>query len=194
MVIESGNDLISKARWRAQLLAARAAVPASVRAAEARALADAVLSIPGDIVCCYVPIGREPGSVALLDAQVAAGRRVLLPVVRDTGPLDWADYRGPDGLRSGPFALREPDGERLGPEALGWADAVFVPALAIDHSGIRLGRGAGHYDRSLPLARPGIPLVAVVRDAEVVDTLPAEPHDVRVTAVLTPGGGLRWLR
>jgi 5-formyltetrahydrofolate cyclo-ligase len=55
---------------------------------------------------------------------------------------------------------------------------------------VRLGRGAGFYDRSLPLAAPTALLVAVVRDDELVDRLPAEPHDVRMTHALTPHGGV----
>jgi 5-formyltetrahydrofolate cyclo-ligase len=55
---------------------------------------------------------------------------------------------------------------------------------------VRLGRGAGFYDRSLPLAARTARLVAVVRDDELVDRLPAEPHDVRMTYALTPNGGL----
>ena len=42
----------------------------------------------------------------------------------------------------------------------------------------------------LPLADPAAKLVAVVRDDELVDTLPAEPHDVRMTHALTPRRGL----
>lgn len=67
---------------------------------------------------------------------------------------------------------------------------MLVPALAVDRSGVRLGRGGGFYDRSLPLCTPRARLVAVVRDDEVLDALPAEPHDVRMTHALTPVGGL----
>jgi 5-formyltetrahydrofolate cyclo-ligase len=70
---------------------------------------------------------------------------------------------------------------------------VLVPALAVDRHGIRLGRGAGWYDRSLPFAGAETPLVAVVRDAELVAELPVDGHDVRMTGVLTPGLGLRAL-
>ena len=70
------------------------------------------------------------------------------------------------------------------------AAVVFVPALAVDRAGTRLGRGAGFYDRTLPLAGPAARLVAVVRDDELVDELPAEPHDVPMTHALTPRGGL----
>ena len=75
----------------------------------------------------------------------------------------------------------------------GLKTVVLVPALAVDRIGVRLGRGAGFYDRSVPLAAPGARLVAVVRDDELVEQLPAEPHDVRMTHALTPSGGLTAL-
>jgi 5-formyltetrahydrofolate cyclo-ligase len=55
---------------------------------------------------------------------------------------------------------------------------------------VRLGRGAGFYDRTLGLANRAARLIAVVRDDELVERLPAEPHDVRMTHALTPGHGL----
>jgi 5-formyltetrahydrofolate cyclo-ligase len=67
---------------------------------------------------------------------------------------------------------------------------VLVPALAVDRRGVRLGRGAGHYDRSLVFASAGAARLAVVRDEELVERLPGEPHDVRMTGALTPGRGV----
>lgn len=186
-----GEDRYSKRAWRARLLAARRLVPSARHAADATALAAAIGSLPGDPVCCYLPVGTEPGSPAMLRAL--AGRRVLLPVVTGPDPLDWAVYEGPASLADGPYGLREPTGTRLGPAAIGQAELILVPALAVDRHGTRLGRGGGHYDRSLPLIEPGTPLVAVVRDDELVATLPAEPHDVRMTAALTPTGGYQPL-
>ncbi|KAA2252161.1 5-formyltetrahydrofolate cyclo-ligase [Solihabitans fulvus] len=192
---EDAERAARKAETRTRLLAARRAVPAPVRAREAAELTRIALGAlgafgvsPGDTVCGYLPVGTEPGSAALLDGLRAAGCRVLLPVVVGAAPLDWAEYTGPDGLRPGPHGLREPSGATLGPSSVGLAALVLVPALAVDRAGVRLGRGGGHYDRSLPLARPDTPLVAVVRSAELVAELPAEPHDVRMTAALTPSG------
>ncbi|HEX5406573.1 MAG TPA: 5-formyltetrahydrofolate cyclo-ligase [Pseudonocardiaceae bacterium] len=190
---DPGEDRYSKREWRARLLAARRLVPPAQRAEEAVALAALVRSIPGDPVCCYLAVGTEPGSLDLLTMLVSQGRRVLLPIVVGAAPLDWAYYDGPSSLVPGPFGLREPSGARLGASAIGLAEAVLVPALAVDEAGHRIGKGGGHYDRSLPLTRPNTPLVAVVRDVEVVPALPAEPHDVLMTAVLTPIGGLRQL-
>ena len=69
----------------------------------------------------------------------------------------------------------------------------MLPALAVDRRGVRLGRGRGFYDRSLPGRNPQSRLVALVRDDELVDELPSEPHDVPMTHVLTPTGGLTTL-
>ena len=182
----SAKDLL-----RRRLLAARRAVPPGVRAAEAAALVSHLHSLPAAaIVCAYVPVGGEPGSLQLLDALLESGARVLLPVVgADAEPLCWADYQ-PGELVRARFGLLEPAGPRLPPAALVDAGLVLVPALAVDRRGARLGRGAGFYDRSLPLRGPGVRLVAVVRDDELLDSLPAEPHDVAMTDALTPGRGL----
>ena len=67
---------------------------------------------------------------------------------------------------------------------------VLVPALAVDRNGVRLGRGRGFYDRSLPNRDRRARLIAVVRDEELVDELPAEPHDVPMTHALTPRRGV----
>jgi 5-formyltetrahydrofolate cyclo-ligase len=193
-----------KAEWRRRLLRARRAVPDEVWAAEAELLVEAVVDAARDAegpVCCYAPIRDEPGSLAMLDALRADGHEVLLPVVpvdrsgraARPEPMSWAPYRGVDALRTGPYGLHQPEGPDWGPAALASAGLVLVPALAVDRRGVRLGRGGGWYDRSLPLARPTVPLVAVVRDEEVVDALPMGPHDVLMTAVITPNLGLRAL-
>ncbi len=190
-MVKPGNEHLSKAEWRSRITAERRSLVSEKRAREAAALAVAAARIPGEVVCAYVPFGTEPGSTQLLDQLLDQGKRVLLPIVpAEPGPLEWAAYEGPRSL--GPGRLRgllEPTGRRLGPDTLGTAELVLIPALAVDDEGVRLGRGAGYYDRSLSFAAPGAALVAVVRDAELVRALPAEPHDVRMTGVLTPDQG-----
>lgn len=185
-----------KAAWRLQLLAARRSISDDVRAEESRALCEhldaAVTS--ANTVCAYVPVGAEPGSMELLDLLLRRAKRVLLPVARTTGddtplPMRWGEYR-PGLLVAGRFGLLEPAEPWLPASALGDADLILVPALAVDRQGVRLGRGRGFYDRALPGRDPRAQLIAVVRDAELVDQLPAEPHDVRVTHALTPGCGV----
>jgi 5-formyltetrahydrofolate cyclo-ligase len=186
----------TKADLRAAITAARRAVPPQTRRAEAAALAGHLVGLvhAGDTVCAYVPVGSEPGSAAMLDAMRAAGATVLLPVAGsdDAGtplPLAWGEYREGE-LVDARFGLREPPAPWLLPDAIAGAAVVIVPALAVDRTGVRLGRGAGFYDRSLPLASPSARLVAVVRDEELLDRIPGEPHDVPMTHALTPGLGL----
>lgn len=186
--------LDEKTRWRTAVVAARREIPGTERAQRAAALTTAALRLAattGGPVCAYVPVGSEPGSPELVSALHEAGHEVLLPVVApDPGPLDWAAYTGPHSLAPAPFGLREPTGPRLGPEAVTGARLVLVPGLAADLRGVRLGRGAGHYDRTLALAAPDVPIVIVLNDDEVVERLPAEPHDRPVTGALLPGAGL----
>ena len=179
----------SKPALREQLLAARREVTDAVHAAEAAALAGHLCAMVtgGTTVCAYVPVGTEPGSIALLDGLLRREARVLLPVVHDAdGPLRWGEYR-PGELVPARFGLLEPGAPELGASALTEAQVVLVPALAVDRVGVRLGRGGGFYDRSLVLAGPGARLVAVVRDCELIDELPRQPHDVPVTHAVTPG-------
>ncbi|HVV13824.1 5-formyltetrahydrofolate cyclo-ligase [Amycolatopsis sp.] len=186
------NEDLDKPEWRARISSARASVSVQQRVTEARALTDAIakLDLPGT-VCCYVPFGSEPGSVGWLDVLHGKEVRVLLPVITGPSALDWAEYAGAASLAPGKMrGILEPTGPRLGTGALADAGLVLIPALAVDVGGVRLGRGAGHYDRSLAYAAPGAELVAVVRDDELVERLPAEPHDVRMTAALTPARGL----
>jgi len=143
-------------------------------------------------VAAYVPAPEEPGHGRLPAAFVELGARVLLPVVPAEGAeLGWTVDTG--RLARGRFGLQEPVGPRLASTAVGTADVVVVPALAVSTAGVRLGRGGGYYDRALRHVRPDTVLVAVVFDDELLDVLPAEPHDQRVTAVVTPSGGWQAL-
>ncbi|HET6563387.1 MAG TPA: 5-formyltetrahydrofolate cyclo-ligase [Marmoricola sp.] len=142
-------------------------------------------------VAAYVSVGKEPGTGPLLDALLAAGRRVILPVLLPDNDLDWAVHTG--RLRSAGRGLLEPDGPRLGPAAVATADAVLTPGLAVDRSGMRLGRGGGSYDRALGRVPVGTFTCTLLYDTELVDEVPADPHDRRVTAAATPRG-VTWFR
>ncbi|WP_135457918.1 5-formyltetrahydrofolate cyclo-ligase [Mycobacterium sp. DL99] len=190
----------TKTDLRTGVLRARRAVPADRRDSEAQALCRWLPTLvrSGQTVCAYVPAGSEPGSQALLDALLELGVRVLLPVARkdEDGrglPMQWGQY-APGKLVAAEFGLREPAPPWLPAGRIADAEVVLVPALAVDRNGNRLGRGAGFYDRSLIYAAPHARLVAVVRDDELVDELPADPHDVRMTHALTPSGGIVTLQ
>ena len=84
----------------------------------------------------------------------------------------------------GPRGLLEPGEPPRGVDAVARADAVLVPALAVDGAGRRLGRGGGGYDRALARVGPLVPLIALVYDDELIEHVPTEGHDIPVRAAV----------
>jgi 5-formyltetrahydrofolate cyclo-ligase len=187
---------LRKAELRAQVLARRSALPADQRSAAATLIRDAVLAEPqvqmAGTIAVYYSIGSEPGTHGLVFALHKRGSYVLLPVLRPDGDLDWASYEGPDSMVPGPRGLLEPGEPPRGVDAVARADAVLVPALAVDVAGRRLGRGGGSYDRALARVGPLIPLIALLYDGELVGHVPTEGHDVPVRATVSPRAGLTF--
>jgi len=185
--------MASKAGVRAGLLAARSAIPPGPRGAADSALVThamgTTVSLRAATVAAYVPLSGEPAGPGLVDALAAVAARVLLPVLRDDRDLDWGVYAGPARLVDGRFGLRQPVGPLLGVAAIASADLVIVPAVAVDRTGMRLGRGGGSYDRALARVTTGL-VVALLYDGELVESVPADAHDRPVDAVITPSGGL----
>jgi len=183
-----------KAALRSRLLAARSGLTAEQRAQAGRAIRDALLDRPevqmAGTIAAYYSVGAEPDTRGLVYALWKRGSYVLLPLLRPDGDLDWASYEGPDSLVPGPRGLREPSEPPRGAGAVARADAVLVPALAVDRAGNRLGRGGGSFDRALARVGPLVPLIALVYDDELLDRVPAERHDVPVRAAVSPVSGI----
>lgn len=184
----------AKTALRDQLITYRGRLGPAVIAERARAVAEALLAEPAvrraATVAAYVSVGREPGTGPLLDALSAAGKRVILPLLQPDDDLDWAVYRGPEALLSARRGLLEPAGPALGRDAVATADVVIVPGLAVDATGMRLGRGGGSYDRALGRAT-GVTVV-VLNSEEVLAHVPAADHDRRVDAAVTERGFRRF--
>jgi 5-formyltetrahydrofolate cyclo-ligase len=159
----------------------------------ARGLAEALMARPevrrAATVAAYVSIGSEPGTGALLDALDAAGKRVILPVLRPDLDLDWGTWRGSTSLAPARMGLLEPV-DQLGVDAVATADIVIVPGLAVSPTGERLGRGGGSYDRALGRVPVGTLVVVCLYDDEIGLDVPVDPHDRPVTAAVTP---TRWI-
>src|SRR6202043_176471 len=103
-----------------------------------RLIRDVLLEMPelqmAGTVAAYYSVGTEPDTRGLGYALWKRGTYVLLPLLRPDGDLDWASYEGPDSLVTGPRGLQEPGDEPRGPGAVARANAVLVPALAVDRA------------------------------------------------------------
>ena len=117
-------------------------------------------------VATYVSYPTEPSTTDFIQQVIDLGIEVLVPETLTSGDLAWHDF---------------PDGKT---ERLSSGDLLFVPALAVDRLGNRLGRGKGYFDKELA-DLSGVVVYAVVFDNEVLDHVPTEAHDKRVDGVVT---------
>lgn len=189
-------ETVAKLALRDQLLTARRRRTLAEVGEAARAIADHLLDATevrrAATVACYVSVGSEPGTTALLDRLISAGKRVILPVLLPDNDLDWAVYHGDTSLAPAGRGLLEPMSTRLGVDAIATADAVLVPGLAVSPTGQRLGRGGGSYDRALARVPVGTFTCVLLYGDETGHQVPTEEHDRPVTAAATPAGIARF--
>lgn len=136
-------------------------------------LSQLVQKLSPTTIASYQPLPGEP-DVTEFNQWAADQFQLVFPkVIAD----DLQFAAGP--VRPGRFGIAEPIGE--GVDSI---DLVLLPALAIDRQGNRLGKGKGFYDRFL--ANYEGPCYAVVFDEEVLESLPTESHDRKVSGFITP--------
>jgi 5-formyltetrahydrofolate cyclo-ligase len=188
---------IDKGSLRRRQVAARTAMPDSIRNESGRLIRDHVLEMPqvtsAGTIAAYYSVGTEPDTRGLIFALWKRGSYVVLPVLLPDGDLDWASYEGPESLAPGPRGVLQPVEPARGTGTVARADVVLVPALAVDVRGRRLGRGGGSYDRALARVGPQVPTIALLYDSELLPSVPAEEHDQAVRAVARPEQGITWL-
>jgi len=179
-----------KRALRAELRERRQLLTETARDAAAdgiRVQLDALLDQVGArSISCFLSTTTEPGTRDFVEAAVARGIRVLLPVTRSDGLLDWTVATADGDIAEGLFGLPEPVGELLGPIAVNDVDLLIIPAAAVDGHGMRLGWGRGYFDKTIGSMEGCPPVYAVIYDSELLDEVPREIHDQPVSGVVTP--------
>ena len=136
-------------------------------------------------VACYVSLPYEVETHQLIQDMLMTGKRVAVPYVRGR-QLTWCELRDPaHDLRPGAFGVLEPRPSIRRVVRTEELDVIVVPGVAFDRHGHRLGHGHGYFDRFLDTLPADIPIIGLCFDFQLVATLPHEPHDHPVDAVLT---------
>lgn len=183
----------TKAELRRAAAAAREAIDPRHRAEASQAVAERIVGSAAfrdaQVILVYAAMRGELDPAGITSAALAAGRCAAFPQVdwsaRELSPVRLRDL---STLRPGRYGVPELPGDDLEPVPAEAIDLVLVPGLAFDRRGYRLGYGGGFYDRLLPRLRAV--RLGLAFAAQIVDCLPSEAHDVRMTAVVTEAA---WL-
>src|SRR5579862_2932379 len=133
----------------------------------------------------FAPLPDELDVWPLLEKLLPAKKICALPAF-DPDTQSYSSRRVKNletDIFTGKFGISEPllECEEI---PLDKFDLVLVPGMAFDLNGNRLGRGRGFYDRILSAAS-GVKC-GVAYDFQIVEKIPVEPHDARVTFIFTP--------
>ena len=191
--------MTTKTALRTLVLQRRDALDPAVRQAASRRIVEAVFARAAfrgaRSVMAYASFGSEVDTTLLCETVLREGKVLLLPRVdkaRDAIRVyEVRDLAG--DLEANRWGIREPRAEVCPEVAAAELDFVFVPGVAFDARGGRLGYGKAYYDRLLAASTQagGSPtLVAGAFAVQVVDEVPMEPHDVRIPLIVTEHGPL----
>jgi 5-formyltetrahydrofolate cyclo-ligase len=184
----------AKAALRRAALDRRDALDPAYRAEASLRIAERVLPLvlerkPG-VVSGYWPIRSEADPRPLLDAVRVAGIAVALPILLDATVLRFRQWHAGASLQPAGFGTLGPGPDA--PEVV--PDVVILPLAAFDRTGHRIGYGKGHYDRAIAWlaasARHPL-LIGLAFSLQEVESVPAEPHDVALDAIVTEAHAFR---
>ena len=177
-----------KAVLRREFLAKRAAVPFDERDRISHALTEKFLATEtyraAQIVMAYASTPEELQLNELFAACFDEGKILAIPLIVGKGLMRAVAVPSFDALEMGAFGIRTVKRELRQFVEPAQIDCIIVPGAAFDIHGGRLGLGGGYYDRFLPLA-VNAKKIALAYDFQLVDSLPLEPHDAKLDAVLT---------
>jgi 5-formyltetrahydrofolate cyclo-ligase len=180
---------------RKELRARRRGIPAALRADAERRVALNVQRRfplhPGQRVALYAPLPEELNVAPLIELVRRHAGFIYLPrlVDRRKRRMHFAAAHGP--MTTNRLGILEPsDAEWIGVRQL---DLVFLPLVGFDAEGMRLGMGAGYYDRAFSFLRSRRiwhrpKLIGLAFAVQRVPSLHRAPHDVLLDAVVTEEG------
>jgi 5-formyltetrahydrofolate cyclo-ligase len=180
-----------KRRLRTAVLARRDTLSSADRDRLSRAIVARFLGLPeyerARCVLFFVPFRSEVRTEEAIRSALRSGRTAVVPKsdVRNRRLVLSAVENLEKDLAPGAYGIPEPRPDRLRPVEAGAVELVMMPGSAFDSRGNRIGYGGGYYDAFVDTLRPGVPLVAVAFDLQIVPEVPTEEHDRPVDVIVT---------
>lgn len=185
----SEEKKISKNEVRKICLNQRAALGEEERKSKSKIIQQTLLELPefkkAKVVLLFLDFRGEVETMALAEATIALGKRLILPRCAPQNvllPIEVHDLT--QDLEPGAFGIREPK-LTLGVVEPPEIDLVIIPGSGFDLHGNRLGYGGGFYDRFFMLMNPSTPKVALSFECQVVEQVPVDKHDAKMTMLIT---------
>ncbi|MFT5145237.1 MAG: 5-formyltetrahydrofolate cyclo-ligase [Thalassolituus oleivorans] len=185
--------MTDKASLRRRISEALAKLTPQERVAQSLEIVARIEKLPelsnAGAVAAFWPTSSEPGIDPLLEALHEKGVWIYLPVVTDFSRspgsaqrMHFSRFCGRASLRPNRWGIMEPVG---GAASIMDAKALFVPSVAVDRTGARLGHGYGYYDHFLAGMPHDIPTISPVFRDQLLPQIPVQPHDQRLSVIIT---------
>lgn len=180
---------MNKASLRKEILSIRDRIPLAVKRIKDKLIEARLFNLnefnSAKTISFFASFRSEVDTLGMIKRSLEAGITVVLPRVEDK---DLALYKinGLHELVPVYMGIPEPsvltDDRKINVNDV---DAIIIPGAAFDETGNRIGYGGGFYDRLLAQLQKPVPIIAPTYEEQVIDAVPADPHDKKVSIIVT---------
>ncbi|MDP2156411.1 MAG: 5-formyltetrahydrofolate cyclo-ligase [Nitrospirota bacterium] len=188
---------MDKVLLRKAILAKRDSIPPVVKKSKDKEIEERLFLLTefktAKTIFFFASFRSEVDTFGMIRMSLEAGKRVLLPRVQGQD-IGLYEIKGLDELVPGYMKIPEPsvltDDRKV---TINDVDAIIIPGAAYDEAGNRIGYGGGFYDRLLAQIQRPVPVIAPTYEEQVIDSVPAEPHDRKVSIIITDSREIRLI-
>jgi 5-formyltetrahydrofolate cyclo-ligase len=175
---------------RKKVLLIRDSITPAVKLEKDTAIRERLLSLEyfkqARAILFYASFRSEVDTFQLIKYSLKAGKKIALPKVdKEKKRLEIYTIQDLSEVAPGYMGIPEPVPAIHREVILDEIDIVIIPGAGFDLKRNRLGYGAGYYDRLLSKSINKKMTIALAFEEQIVDDIPAEPHDVKVDMIVT---------
>ncbi|MBI5205687.1 MAG: 5-formyltetrahydrofolate cyclo-ligase [Nitrospirae bacterium] len=175
---------------RRETLQKRDAIAKNLKAEKDISIMQRIIMLPefsvAKTILFYASFRSEADTMDMIKLSLHLGKLAVLPrVCKKENILKLYEIKNMDELARGYMWILEPSVDEARLRKLSDIDLVIIPGAAYDTHGNRLGYGAAYYDKLLATMGKKILIIAPAYEEQIVEKIPAEPHDIKVDKIIT---------